>query len=101
MTALTSPTVAADSHRDVETPKQALGCFPPGVVALGTSLDEGNPVGIALSSFTSVSIDPVASVRITHTSAGPLNGPSPPTDSGEPRPDNARSNQLSKEYHYV
>ena len=102
MTGLTRPTVAADRHTDVEALKPALGCFPSGAVALCTSSDDGNPVGFAVSSFTPVSIDPLASVWISHTAkTGPLNGPSPPTVSEEPRPDNARSNQPSKEHQHA
>jgi hypothetical protein len=101
MTALTPSTVAADSHSDVEAPKRTFACFRSGAVALCTSLDGGNPVGIAVSSFTSVSMDPLASVWISHTTeTGPLNGSSPPTVSGESGPDNARSNQPSKEHHH-
>ena len=65
MIALTPSTVAADSHRDIEALKPALGCFPSGVVGLCTSLDVGNPVRVAVSSFTPVSIDPLASVWIS------------------------------------
>jgi hypothetical protein len=102
MTGLTPPTVAADSHSHVEARKRTFACFRSGVVALGTSLDDGNPVGIAVSSFTAVSIDPLASMWISHTAkTGPLNGPSPPTVSEEPRPDNARSNQPSKEHQHA
>jgi Flavin reductase like domain len=101
MTGLAPPTVAADSHTDIEALKRAFGCFPSGVVALCTSLDDGNPVGAAVSSFTAVSIDPLASVWISHTAeTGPLNGPSPPTVSRGSRPANARSNQPSKEHHH-
>ena len=57
MIALAPPTVAADSHSDVKALKRAFGCFPSGVIALRTSLDDGNPVGIAVSSLTSVSME--------------------------------------------
>jgi Flavin reductase like domain len=88
------PTVAADTHSDVEALNRAFGCFPSGEVALCTSLDDGNPVGIAVSPFTSVSMEPPVSACSSHTSeAGPLNGPSPPTASRESRPPDHASNE--------
>jgi 3-hydroxy-9,10-secoandrosta-1,3,5(10)-triene-9,17-dione monooxygenase reductase component len=37
--------------------RQVLGCFPTGVAVI-TSADESGPVGLAVGSFTSVSLDP-------------------------------------------
>jgi flavin reductase (DIM6/NTAB) family NADH-FMN oxidoreductase RutF len=49
--------------------RQAYGCFPSGVTAVCATRD-GRPVGIAASSFTSVSIDPpLVSVCVQHTSS--------------------------------
>jgi flavin reductase (DIM6/NTAB) family NADH-FMN oxidoreductase RutF len=42
---------------DGRTLRDALGCFPTGVTAICAMLD-GEPVGMAASSFTSVSLDP-------------------------------------------
>ncbi|MCI2422627.1 flavin reductase family protein [Saccharopolyspora sp. K220] len=48
--------------------KQAYGCFPSGVTAVCAYRD-GGPVGIAASSFTSVSIDPpLVSLCVQRTS---------------------------------
>jgi flavin reductase (DIM6/NTAB) family NADH-FMN oxidoreductase RutF len=48
--------------------RQAFGVFPSGVVALAASVD-GRPVGLAASSFTSVSLEPpLVSVSIANTS---------------------------------
>ncbi|MFC4070315.1 flavin reductase family protein [Actinoplanes subglobosus] len=48
--------------------RQAFGVFPSGVVAVAASVD-GQPVGLAASSFTSVSLDPpLVSVSIANTS---------------------------------
>ncbi|MCX6400339.1 MAG: flavin reductase family protein [Propionibacteriales bacterium] len=48
--------------------RRAFGVFPTGVVALAAEV-EGVPVGLAASSFTSVSIDPpLVSVSVAHTS---------------------------------
>lgn len=56
------PVTAADQLR------RAFGCFPSGVTALCGERD-GEPVGLAASSFTSVSMDPpLVSVCIQHTS---------------------------------
>ncbi len=47
-----------DAHDlDIATLKQAYGAFPSGVTALCALID-GEPVGMAASSFTSVSMDP-------------------------------------------
>lgn len=49
--------------------RQAFSCFPSGVTALGAVV-EGSPVGMAVSSFTSVSLDPpLALVCVASTSA--------------------------------
>jgi len=49
--------------------RQLYGCFPTGVTAL-CALSEGQPIGMALSSFTSVSMDPpLVSVSLQSTSA--------------------------------
>ena len=48
--------------------RQAFGVFPTGVVALAAEVD-GVPVGLAASSFTSVSLDPpLVSVSVARTS---------------------------------
>lgn len=48
--------------------RRAFGVFPSGVVAVAASVD-GRPVGLAASSFTSVSIDPpLVSFSIANTS---------------------------------
>jgi flavin reductase (DIM6/NTAB) family NADH-FMN oxidoreductase RutF len=49
--------------------RKAFGSFPSGVVAVAAFVDDV-PVGMAASSFTSVSLDPpLVSVSIAHTSA--------------------------------
>lgn len=49
--------------------RRAYGCFPSGVTAI-CALDDGEPVGIAASSFTSVSLDPgLVSVCVQNSSA--------------------------------
>ena len=49
--------------------RHAFGAFPTGVTALAALVD-GTPVGIAASSFTSVSLDPpLVSVCVAHSSA--------------------------------
>jgi flavin reductase (DIM6/NTAB) family NADH-FMN oxidoreductase RutF len=49
--------------------RQAFGCFPSGVTAV-CALVDGGPVGMAASSFTSVSLDPpLVSVCVASTSA--------------------------------
>lgn len=48
--------------------RAAFGCFPSGIAAVCAMVD-GQPVGMAASSFTSVSLDPpLVSVCIQHTS---------------------------------
>jgi flavin reductase (DIM6/NTAB) family NADH-FMN oxidoreductase RutF len=63
-------TIALDAAElDAQTLRQAFGCFPSGVAAV-CALVDGEPVGMAVSSFTSVSIDPpLLSVCIQETSA--------------------------------
>ncbi|WP_042381030.1 flavin reductase family protein [Streptacidiphilus melanogenes] len=49
--------------------RRAFGAFPTGVTALAALGDDGTPVGLAASSFTSVSLDPpLVSVCVAHTS---------------------------------
>ena len=49
--------------------REAFGCFPSGVAAI-CALVDGRPVGMAASSFTSVSVDPpLVSACIQRTSA--------------------------------
>ncbi|WP_405009860.1 flavin reductase family protein [Kitasatospora sp. NBC_01539] len=56
------PVTATDQLR------RAFGCFPSGVTAL-CARGDGEPLGLAASSFTSVSMDPpLVSVCIQHTS---------------------------------
>ncbi|WP_232622162.1 flavin reductase family protein [Rhodococcus rhodochrous] len=48
--------------------RRVFGCFPSGVTAVCTLVD-GEPVGLAASSFTSVSLDPpLVSVCLQHSS---------------------------------
>jgi flavin reductase (DIM6/NTAB) family NADH-FMN oxidoreductase RutF len=48
--------------------RQAFGCFPSGVTAVCAEV-EGRPVGLAASTFTSVSVDPpLVSVCMQHSS---------------------------------
>ena len=62
MTALTGPELTTDVLR------HAFGIFPSGVTAVCALID-GVPVGLAASSFTSVSMDPpLVSVCVAHTS---------------------------------
>lgn len=54
---------------DPATLRGVFGCFPSGVTAVG-GLRDGRPVGLAASSFTSVSLDPaLVSVCAQNTSA--------------------------------
>jgi flavin reductase (DIM6/NTAB) family NADH-FMN oxidoreductase RutF len=54
--------------RDPQQLRRVFGSFPSGVAAVA-ALVAGEPVGIAASSFTSVSLDPpLVSVCIAHTS---------------------------------
>lgn len=45
-------TVSADEFR------RALGCFPSGVTVVTTLGDQGRPVGVTVSAFSSLSLDP-------------------------------------------
>ncbi len=38
--------------------RKALGCFPTGVAVVATRRPDGEPVGVTVSSFTSVSLEP-------------------------------------------
>jgi flavin reductase (DIM6/NTAB) family NADH-FMN oxidoreductase RutF len=64
--------VDQETHSPVLQPgelRRVFGAFPTGVTAVA-ALVEGAPVGIAASSFTSVSLDPpMVSVCIAHTSS--------------------------------
>jgi flavin reductase (DIM6/NTAB) family NADH-FMN oxidoreductase RutF len=69
MIELTPPALDTDGPVDVEALKSAYGCFPSGVIALCAKVADGTPIGIAVSSFTSVSMDPpLVSVCISNTS---------------------------------
>jgi flavin reductase (DIM6/NTAB) family NADH-FMN oxidoreductase RutF len=49
--------------------RHAFGAFPSGVTALAALAEDGTPIGLAASSFTSVSLDPpLVSVCVAHTS---------------------------------
>jgi flavin reductase (DIM6/NTAB) family NADH-FMN oxidoreductase RutF len=57
------------SPLDPNTLRRALGAFPSGVVAVGAQVD-GGPVGLAASSFTSVSLEPaLVSFAVANTSS--------------------------------
>ena len=57
------------SRLDTRTLRQALGAFPSGVVAVAAE-STGGPIGIAASSFTSVSLDPaLVSFSVANTSS--------------------------------
>ena len=61
-------TFATNQDLDPSRLRQAFGVFPSGVVAVAASVD-GRLVGLAASSFTSVSLDPpLVSVSIARTS---------------------------------
>lgn len=61
--------VTATGFHDSEHLRRVLGTYPTGVAAI-TALVDGRPVGMAASSFTSVSLrPPLVSVCIAHTSA--------------------------------
>jgi flavin reductase (DIM6/NTAB) family NADH-FMN oxidoreductase RutF len=51
------PSIDADANLDARTLRNAFGCFPSGVTAICAMID-GEPVGMAASSFVSVSLDP-------------------------------------------
>ncbi|MCW2541250.1 MAG: putative flavin reductase [Frankiales bacterium] len=49
--------------------RRVLGAFPTGVTAIAALGEDGRPVGLAASSFTSVSLEPpLVSVCVAHTS---------------------------------
>jgi flavin reductase (DIM6/NTAB) family NADH-FMN oxidoreductase RutF len=59
---------AADVVLDPQRLRHGFGAFPSGVAALAALID-GVPLGIAASTFTSVSLDPpLVSVCVAHTS---------------------------------
>ncbi len=61
-------TFATNQDLDPVRLREAFGAFPSGVVAVAAEVD-GQPVGLAASSFTSVSLDPpLVSVSIARTS---------------------------------
>ncbi|WP_028657280.1 flavin reductase family protein [Nocardioides sp. J54] len=61
-------TLTTNQDLDPAALRQAFGVFPTGVVALAAEID-GEPVGLAASSFTSVSLDPpLVSVSVARTS---------------------------------
>jgi flavin reductase (DIM6/NTAB) family NADH-FMN oxidoreductase RutF len=51
------PSIGTGVIVDSQTLRNAFGCFPTGVTAICAVID-GEPVGMAASSFTSVSLDP-------------------------------------------
>jgi flavin reductase (DIM6/NTAB) family NADH-FMN oxidoreductase RutF len=51
------PVIAVEGAGDQALLRMAYGCFPSGVTILAAKVD-GQPVGMTVSSFTSVSIDP-------------------------------------------
>jgi flavin reductase (DIM6/NTAB) family NADH-FMN oxidoreductase RutF len=58
-----------DVRLEAKELRRVFGAFPTGVAALAATVD-GEPVGLAVSSFTSVSLDPpLASVSVAHSSA--------------------------------
>jgi flavin reductase (DIM6/NTAB) family NADH-FMN oxidoreductase RutF len=66
MTTLTDVTTNQDL--DPDRLRQAFGIFPSGVVAVAASVD-GAPIGLAASSFASVSLDPpLVSINLATTS---------------------------------
>jgi flavin reductase (DIM6/NTAB) family NADH-FMN oxidoreductase RutF len=65
---MTRPPLATNQDLDAKALRRAFGVFPSGVVAVAATV-EGVPVGLAASSFTSVSIDPpLVSVSIAASS---------------------------------
>ena len=62
-------TITVDIDLDPATLRRVLGAFPTGVTALAALVD-GEPVGMAANSFTSVSLDPpLVSVCVATTSS--------------------------------
>ena len=63
-----APRLATNQDLDPDQLRKAFGIFPSGVVAVAAEVD-GVPVGLAASSFTSVSLDPpLVSVNLASTS---------------------------------
>lgn len=54
---MSAPPALRPTRGDVSLLRQVFGCFPSGVTAVCAVVD-GHPVGMAASSFTSVSMDP-------------------------------------------
>ena len=52
------PTAPMEPHLDRKAFRAALGCFPTGVAVVTTRSPDGAPVGLTISSFNSVSMDP-------------------------------------------
>ena len=64
---MTSP-LRTNQDLDPAALRQAFGVFPSGVVAVAATVD-GRPIGLAASSFTSVSLDPpLVSFSVANTS---------------------------------
>lgn len=60
--------MSVDQGLDEAQLRRAFGAYPTGVTAVAATLD-GVPVGLAASSFTSISLDPpMVSVSIAHSS---------------------------------
>jgi flavin reductase (DIM6/NTAB) family NADH-FMN oxidoreductase RutF len=56
-------------HADTAELRRVFGCFPSGVAAVCALDSDGTPTGMAVSSFTSVSLDPpLVSVCVQNTS---------------------------------
>ena len=65
---MTVPRLTTNQDLDPQRLREAFGIFPSGVVAVAAIVD-GEPVGLAASSFTSVSLDPaLVSFSIANTS---------------------------------
>lgn len=65
---MTEPTLRTNQDLDPQRLREAFGTFPSGVVAVAAEVD-GELVGLAASSFTSVSLDPpLVSFSIANTS---------------------------------
>ncbi|MDN4160066.1 flavin reductase family protein [Nocardioides abyssi] len=64
----TVTTLTTNQDLDPQRLREAFGIFPTGVVAVAAEVD-GEPVGLAASSFTSVSLDPpLVSFSVANTS---------------------------------
>lgn len=65
---MNAPPTLRPTRGDIALLRQVFGCFPSGVTAVCAVVD-GEPVGMAASSFTSVSIDPpLVSVCVQNSS---------------------------------